>query len=71
MSRWTPQTICCVMLVATVCSILVAAECGIVLRSDSGDVSESRALLNDKLTLIIGLVGGFLIRRKVDEQHPE
>ena len=59
--KWTPQTICAVMLVTTICIIFVLVEFGVLFRSDHGDVENSRQLLDGNLKLIIGMLTGFLI----------
>lgn len=59
--KWTPQTVCAVMLVTTICIIFIAVEVGILRRSEHADVQESRQLLDGNLKLIIGMLTGFLI----------
>ena len=59
--KWTPQTICAVLLVVTICGIFLMVETGILYRSEHGDVQESRQLLDGNMKLIIGMLTGFLI----------
>jgi len=64
---WTPQAIACVALVFTMCIIMLTIEAGVFMRSTSNDVAESRTLLKDTMTLVMGLTAGFFMGKATDK----
>jgi hypothetical protein len=70
MKDWTPRDIANIMVIGTVCVILLTIEAGIVWRSTPSDVSESRGLLTDTVSLVIGLVAGYFIRHSDGDKKP-
>jgi hypothetical protein len=59
MRTWNPRELACVTLIATVCIILVLIQCNIMIHPETAE--QSRALLKEIITMILGLTAGFFM----------